>query len=308
MLKHLFNLAFLLSALLVQAQSDSLFVTTSDSVKLFVKRSGKGIPVLFIHGGPGSNSAYFEYTGGNVFEKDVQMIYLDQRGCGRSDNDPKKDYSLQRVINDFEEVRKALGIKTWLVMPHSFGGILATEYAYRYPSSIKAMVYLNCTIDITHSANSGISKTIEWLPSLTKAEVAYLRSDTVKLMDRFFNSFWHLQQAGIRYKLFFDKKENDSLHQVITENAAKHWDLGQNVWNFPEYFVSFSDKTASIKIPVLVIGGTRDYTIGVDHPKLMKFQNMQVKYIGGGHALYMEHNAELYQAVAPFLRKQAARS
>lgn len=305
MLRKLLTPILLIATLFVQAQTDSLFVTTSDSVRLFVKRSGTGLPVLFIHGGPGSNSAYFEYTGGNIFEKDVQMIYLDQRGCGRSDNDSKKDYSLQRVVQDFEDVRKALGIRQWVLMPHSFGGILATEYAHRYPASIKAMTFLNCTIDITHSANSGISKTIELLPGLKKEEVAYLRNDTVKLMDRFFQSFQHLEQAGIRYQLFFDKKENDSIHQAITEKAAQHWDLGQNVWNYPEYFVSFSEKTAGIKVPVLVIGGTRDFTIGVDHPKLMEFPNGNVTYIGGGHALYMEHTAELYRAVAPFLRKQA---
>src|SRR3954465_4692488 len=57
---------------------DSLYITTSDSVKLFVKRSGSGYPVLFIHGGPGSNSYYFEKEGGDVFSKDVQLIYLDQ--------------------------------------------------------------------------------------------------------------------------------------------------------------------------------------------------------------------------------------
>jgi proline iminopeptidase len=65
-----------------QKQVDSLFITTSDSVRLFVKRSGTGYPVLFIHGGPGSNSFYFEKEGGDVFSKIVQLIYLDQRVAG----------------------------------------------------------------------------------------------------------------------------------------------------------------------------------------------------------------------------------
>ena len=38
-----------------------------------MKIAGKGTPMLFIHGGPGSNSAYFEKEGGKVFEKDVQI-------------------------------------------------------------------------------------------------------------------------------------------------------------------------------------------------------------------------------------------
>lgn len=304
-MKKLLAIAALLITFLTHAQTDSLFVTTSDSVHLFVKRSGRGFPVLFIHGGPGSNSAYFEYTGGNVFERDVQMIYLDQRGCGRSDNAANKDYLLNRIVKDFEEVRQALGIKQWIVMPHSFGGILATEYAFQHPSSIKAMVYLNCTVDVRSSALAGIEKTIELLPTLTKQETGYLRNDTVKLTDRWFNAFWQLDQKGKRYQLFFDKKENEELHSAITQQFARHWDMQQSVWNNPEYFVSFSPKTALIKVPVLVISGTRDYTIGVDHPRLLKFPRKEVKYIGGGHALYMEHNSELYKAVAPFLKKQA---
>lgn len=38
------------------------------------------------------------------------MIFLDQRGCGRSNNAPNKDYFLQHIAQDFEEVRHALGI------------------------------------------------------------------------------------------------------------------------------------------------------------------------------------------------------
>jgi proline iminopeptidase len=296
-------LLLLFTATLAHAQTDSLFITTSDSVQLFVKRSGIGQPVLFIHGGPGSNSAYFEYTGGNVFEKDAQMIYLDQRGCGRSSNSAKKDYSLQRIVQDFEEVRQALGIKQWTLMPHSFGGILATEYAYRHPAVIASMVYLNCTIDVHASATSGINKTLEMLPHIKPEEKAFLQNDTINLFERWFHSFGLLDKEGTRYKLFFDSKEADSAHSAVTQQFAQHWELQQNVWNYPEYFVSFTPKTAQLKMPVLVISGTRDYTIGVAHPKLMQFPNSQVKYVTGGHAPYMEHRDELYKAVAPFLKR-----
>lgn len=302
-MRKLLTLVFIAFSFLAQAQTDSFFVTTSDSVKLFVKRSGSGKPVLFIHGGPGSNSAYFEYSGGNIFEKDVQLIYLDQRGCGRSDNSAKKDYSLQRVVKDFEEVRQALGIQQWTLMPHSFGGILATEYAYQHPEAIASMVYLNCTIDVNASAQSGIAKTLQMLPNIKAEDKTFLTNTTINLFERWFASFGMLDKVGLRYQLFFDSKEADSLHSDVTQKFAHHWDLQQNVWNHPEYFVSFAPKTASLKMPVLIIGGTRDYTIGTDHPKLMQFPNAQVAYIGGGHALYMEHQQELYKAVAPFLRK-----
>ncbi len=282
---------------------DSLFVTTSDSVKLFVKRSGKGVPVLFIHGGPGSNSIYFEYEGGNVFEKDVEMIYLDQRGCGRSSSPKNKDYSLQRIARDFEEVRQALKIKQWVLMPHSFGGILATEYATMYPGAVKGMVYLNCTVDLNASARSGINKTIEILPNLKQNEIEYLLNQKEPILNRFFNAFWHLGQNRKTWQLMFDKQENYLLDSAIISRPGLNWEMGSNVFRYPEYMESHSPKTANIKAPVLIISGTRDFTIGIDHPTLLLFPNKKVHYIAGGHALYLEHNKELYDIVGKYLRE-----
>ena len=76
----------------------------------------------------------------------------------------------------------------------------------------------------------------------------------------------------------------------------------QRLWNYPEYFVDFSAKTLEIHIPVLAVRGTIDYSIGVDHCNLMHFPNMEVKFIERGHALYYEHNSELYNAVSSFLK------
>lgn len=298
---RLFFFACALLLVSVSFAADSLFVTTSDSVKLFVKRSGKGRPVLFIHGGPGSTAYYFEQEGGTVFEKDVEMIYMDQRGCGRSSFAPNGDYSLERVTRDFDEVRKALGIKTWAVMPHSFGGILATRYALDYASTIDKMVFLNCTIDINHSAKSGIAKTIDIL-KLEGKDRAYLLNDTVPLLERWGNAFWHLRNKDMVYAIMFDKKESYKLDSTLMNQPFLRYEFNQKVWGYPEYFRSYSTETSKINIPVLVITGSRDYTIGVDHPSIMQFPKMKIKTVAGGHALYLENNKELYNAVKGFIR------
>ena len=280
---------------------DSLYITTSDSVKLFVKRSGSGYPVLFIHGGPGSNSYYFEKEGGDVFAKDVQMIYLDQRGCGRSDTAANNDYSLARVVKDFDEVRQQLGYKQWIVMPHSFGGVLATEYAYRYPAGIRAMVYLNCTVNLPATAADGLKKSVELLGN-KEADKAYFLNDSIPVLKRWGDIFGKLRDSNLVYKLMFDDARSKELDDSLMGLPFLKYVYAQRLWNYKEYFEDFAAKTTSIKVSVLVISGTRDYTIGVDHYKLMRFPKMQVKLVAGGHALYLEHNRELYNAVAPFLK------
>jgi proline iminopeptidase len=257
---------------------------------------------LFIHGGPGSNSFYFEKEGGDVLSKNVQLNYLDQRGCGRSDSAVTGDYSLNRVVKDFDEVRQKLGIQQWMVIAHSFGGILATQYAQEYESTIRAMVYLNCTVNLPVTASSGIEKGLELLGNNSK-DKTYFKDDSIPLFTRWREMFGKLQEKGIAYKLMFDKKENKEYDDSLTSLPFLKYIYAQRLWNYPEYFSDFATKTEDIVCPVLVITGTRDYTIGVDHYKLMRFPNMRVKRIKGGHALYLEHNKKLYKAIAPFLRK-----
>ncbi|MGY0694422.1 alpha/beta fold hydrolase [Virgibacillus sp. FSP13] len=123
-------------------------VITSDGVRLYVEKSGQGDPCIYLHGGPGYWSKSFQYFSENLLEDALEMIYLDQRGCGRSELARGKNYSLARLIDDIEEVRKDLGIEAWYVMGHSFGGILAVNYAHTYPSRTKGLILSNVTLNM----------------------------------------------------------------------------------------------------------------------------------------------------------------
>jgi proline iminopeptidase len=53
---------------------------------------------------------------------------------------------MDRMVQDFEEIRAALGIRKWVTLGHSFGGILQVGYAERHPQAIKGMIMLNCSL------------------------------------------------------------------------------------------------------------------------------------------------------------------
>ncbi len=110
---------------LVSSESDLLrgSLSTSDGVDLYVEVRGKGTPCLYVHGGPASGSYWARKFAGDVLEKHFRMIYLDQRGACRSSSPQNGDFSMNRLVEDFEEVRKALSIDRWLTMGHSFGGL-----------------------------------------------------------------------------------------------------------------------------------------------------------------------------------------
>lgn len=80
------------------AVQDAASFSTSDGVALAYAVAGQGLPCLFVHGGPGSGSEVVEKLAGEVLQRHFRMVYLDQRGSGRSASDPKKNYALDRVI------------------------------------------------------------------------------------------------------------------------------------------------------------------------------------------------------------------
>ena len=98
-----------------------------------------GIPVLFLHGGPGAGCkldhfAYFDLTR-------YWVVLFDQRGCGRSlPFGELNDNTSQDLISDIEHLRLALGVKRWLLFGGSWGSYLALAYAIHYPLNVSGMV------------------------------------------------------------------------------------------------------------------------------------------------------------------------
>jgi proline iminopeptidase len=95
----------------VASSANGHVFTTGDGVHLWYREAGQtnGTPVVFLHGGPGEGSQTFARYAGPALEPHLRMIYLDQRGSGRSQR-PKlaSAYSIDRMVLDVEELRLQL--------------------------------------------------------------------------------------------------------------------------------------------------------------------------------------------------------
>ncbi|MDQ0637796.1 proline-specific peptidase [Pedobacter sp. W3I1] len=144
-------------------------ILTSDTVKLSVQIVGKGPVCIYLHGGPGQDFLSFEKMGGASLEKCLTMVYLDQRGSGHSQD--AKNYSLDRVVQDVEELRLKLGVEKVYLLSHSFGGILAINYALKYPEHLSGIIMANA---IAHFMNPNqVREQIEYGYRLLKKEYYY---------------------------------------------------------------------------------------------------------------------------------------
>lgn len=115
--------------------------------KVWTKRIGSGpIKVLLLHGGPGASHDYFEAMESFLPEAGIEFFYYDQLGCGNSDHpDDTSLWTLPRYTEEVEEVRRGLGLDNFVLLGHSWGGILAMEYALNYQQHLRGLVISNMT-------------------------------------------------------------------------------------------------------------------------------------------------------------------
>ena len=108
---------------------------------LYIEESGnpQGLPVLFLHGGPGGSCA--DYNRQFFNPQHYRIIMFDQRGCGHSRPHAElKNNTTQNLIADIEMIRDRLGIEQWVVLGGSWGATLALLYAQQYPQVVLGLI------------------------------------------------------------------------------------------------------------------------------------------------------------------------
>lgn len=112
-----------------------------DPHELYVEECGnpKGLPVLFVHGGPGAGCETYHRR---FFDPNVYRIVLfDQRGAGRSTPHASLEANTtQDLVADIERIRTLLGIEQWVLFGGSWGSTLALVYAETHPARVLGLI------------------------------------------------------------------------------------------------------------------------------------------------------------------------
>lgn len=122
--------------------------TPAGDFRVWTKRVGNNprIKLLLLHGGPGATHEYFEAFDSYLPAAGIEYYYYDQLGSAYSDQpDDPRLLDVDRYVEEVEQVRKALGLDAgnFYLLGHSWGGILAMEYALKYPQHLKGLVVSN---------------------------------------------------------------------------------------------------------------------------------------------------------------------
>ena len=114
---------------------------------VWTKRVGHGsVTMLTLHGGPGFPHDYFECFEDFLPQHGIQFYYYDQLGVGNSEQpDDVSLWTVARYRAEVEQVRKGLGLDHFYLYGHSWGGMLAIEYALEHQDHLKALIISDMT-------------------------------------------------------------------------------------------------------------------------------------------------------------------
>ncbi|MDB5720434.1 MAG: proline iminopeptidase [Alphaproteobacteria bacterium] len=151
--------------------------TPKGKFRVWTKRVGNNpkLKLLLLHGGPASTHEYFEAFDSFLPAEGIEYVYYDQLGSAYSDQPTDTSlWTVERFVDEVEQVRKALGLdrSNFCLLGHSWGGILAIEYALRYQQNLKCLVISNM-MDSVPAYNDYAKKVL--MPAMDPKQLALVQ-------------------------------------------------------------------------------------------------------------------------------------
>jgi len=277
--------------------------TPKGKFPVWTKRIGNNpkIRLLLLNGGPGATHEYFECFESFLPREGIEFIYYDQLGCGNS-ADPKDSslWDLSRFVEEVEQVRVSLGLNkdNFYLLGHSWGGILAMEYALKYQDSMKGLIVSNMMSscpDYGKYANDVLSKQFDpkVLDTIRQIEARKDFSNP-KYMELLYPNFYEKHICRIPLAQWPEPitrsfaKMNQSLY--VTMQGPSEFGISGKLENW--------DRKADLQkltVRKLTIGGQFD-TMDPEHMKWMSTQvkNGSYLYCAKGSHMSMYDDQETY--------------
>jgi len=286
--------------------------TPNGNFNVWTKRMGNNpkIRILLLNGGPGATHEYFECFESFLLPQDIEFIYYDQLGCGLSDN-PKDTsmWDLPRFVEEVEQVRKALGLNkdNFYLLGHSWGGILAMQYALKYQDNLKGLIISNmmssCPLYGKYAQDVLAPQFDPKILDTIRQIEAKKDFDNPKYMELLTPHFYAKHICRLPLEQWPEpmvrsfNKMNHSLY--VTMQGPSEFGIGGNLVNW-----DVSKELPKIKVPTLTIGGTHD-TMDPEHMKWMSTQVQHGRYLlcpNGSHMSMYDDQAHYFPGLIEFIK------
>ena len=273
---------------------------------LFCRTVGEGPPIVVLHGGPEFDHTYL-LPELDRLAKFARLVYYDQRARGRSAGRPS-EVGIDSEVDDVDRVRRELGFGSVAVLGHSWGGLLAMEYAVRHPERISHLIL----------ANTAPAAAPDWV--LFREHLMRLRSsDEAERMEEIASGAafgaGDLEAEAAFNRLHFRPALRDTDHvERVVARLRTHFSpesvlaaraigqrLSEETWRSEGY--DLLPRLAELDVPTLVLHGRDDFIpVALAERIADAMPHAELVVLDCGHFAYLEEPEAFARHVEAFLR------
>ena len=289
--------------------------TNAGVFNVWTKRTGNNpkIKVLLLHGGPGATHEYLECFDSFFPQAGIEYYYYDQLESFYSDRPNDKSlWTVDRFVDEVEQVREALGLNNsnFFLYGHSWGGILAMEYALKHQENLKGLIISNMMASIPEYiayANEVLGPQLDpvVLTEIKAFELAgdfgnpryselihthYYPKHVLRMPLESWPNPVNRAFANINGELYVTM-QGPSEFGIAGDATLKDWD--------------FSARLKGIRVPTLTIGGTYD-TMDPEHMKWMAAEVQNGTYLHcpkGSHLSMYDDQQTHFKGLIQFIKE-----
>ena len=279
---------------------------------LYSREAGRGQPIIVLHGGPDFDTRYLLPDMDRLADR-FRLIYYDQRGRGQSaDGVRPEDVTFAFDLDDLDKVREHFQLNSSALLGHSWGAVLALEYALRHPERVSHLILMN-PAPVSVSDLSLFRKVYaqQLGADLDRqreiaAGAAYQRGDPEAVTARYRLHFKHALERPADYEKLMTAMHAGFLAQGsegIVKARAVEDRLYVDTWNVDGY--DLLPRLSALKIPTLVISGEHDFIPPEIAARIARaIPGARFEMIRNcGHFAYLERPTEIHRALDEFFRR-----
>ena len=279
---------------------------------LYARAIGQGRPVIVLHGGPDFDHSYL-LPDLDRLEDVCRLIYYDQRGRGRSaEGVLPQEVTLASEMADLDAVRQHFGLEAPVLLGHSWGSVLALEYALRFPNRVSQLILVNPGPAAASDVAIMRHHYLEQVGEEMDRQRAILASDAYRSGD----PDAVIARYRIHFKPAFARVEDYDRLMVtmasafvrqgssgIVEARAVEDQLMRETWQLPEF--DMMPRLRELRIPVLVVTGDHDFIppVVAEHIAQVLPNAEFVNIPNCGHFAFLECPDQFRDALTAFLRR-----
>jgi len=276
------------------------------NARLYYREIGQGEPIVVLHGGPDFDHNYLLPDLDRLSDS-FRLIYYDQRGRGKSaDNVQPEDVTMQSDVEDIESLREYFHLDSVALLGHSFGGVLAMEYAIRHPDRVSHLILMNTA----PASRADVMLFRQYRLEKAPADVEELaaRSSDARFQEGdpdTVAAYYRVHyRATVRQPEHLDRLVGSLRASFTKESILRSWAIEDRLmdetWRVSDY--DLLPKLKQLTIPTLVIHGDYDFVPvecslhvaqAIPGARFALFRDC-------GHFSYIEHPDELHKEISNF--------